>query len=75
MAKLPLVWPLLNIGEIYVYKKIKLTEGKPFAFADSDSAKMHMSSLLDEVDALPDLSSLLYQHERTQAHRVLHSHN
>ena len=42
-AKLPLVWPLLNIGEIYVYKKIKLTEERPFAFAVSDIAKMHMS--------------------------------
>ena len=74
MAKLPLVWPLLNIGEIYVYKKIKLTEEKPFALAVSDIGKNHMSSVLDN-DTLPDLSSLLNQQERTPALRVLCSHN
>jgi hypothetical protein len=73
MAKPPLVWPLLNIGEIYVYKKFKLTEEKPFAFPVSDIAKMHMH--LTKLRHLPHLLSLLYQHERTQAHRVLHSHH
>ena len=67
MAKLPLLWPSLKIGEIYVYKKIKLPEEKPFALAVSDIAKMHMY-FLTKLRQLPDLSFLLYQHQRTRAH-------
>lgn len=51
---------------------MKLTEEKPFALAVSDIAKMHMH-FLTKLRYLPDLSSLLYQHEWTQAHTVLQS--